>query len=251
MLTKEKILSGAGNSFIFIPCPDLPLSKSNISTQCKNHHVDGLIYLSPSEQADYYMNYFNCDGSSADLCGNGLRATSCYLDLLENRKEATVQTPSGIYSLYKTSDGQYAVSYPPVQAPLQGVQLDEYSCYFLHVGIPHIVLFVDALPSYPVFTIGRQLRFHPTLAPAGANINFVQVIDNNLLHIRTYERGVEEETLACGSGCLSAYLTALHLKKISSPCQIRVQSNAILSHKMQSNGHILQAGPVTELSPTH
>jgi diaminopimelate epimerase len=117
--------------------------------------------------------------------------------------------------------------------PLEGVLL---SGHFLRVGVPHVVVPVDNLEEVPIRQWGREVRFHRMFQPAGTNVNFVRVKDHHALEVRTYERGVEDETLACGTGAVAAGLISARLGKVTSPVAVHTRGGEILTVSFQLDG---------------
>ena len=251
--SKRSKYSGAGNTFVFLsPIQDYKLSKNEAIALCKEEATDGLIYLSPSDRADFYMHFFNLDGTQPGLCGNGLRSIKAYLtDQNFSNLSYTVETPSGIYTLQTEDSGLYSVSYPKpllIKGPIP--LIPGYRGFFVDVGIPHVVVEADDINTLNVNKIGRLIRFSNKLAPNGANVNFYANLSGTN-YIRTYERGVEEETKACGTGALATALILYLFKKSPLPIPITTKSQEILTHyfewgsppKLESLDCIKQIGP--------
>ncbi|MGE3954555.1 MAG: diaminopimelate epimerase [Parachlamydiales bacterium] len=184
--------SGAGNTFWIT---DGEVSAKEL---CQDG-TDGVILLRPSLVANYRMEYYNADDSPADLCGNGLR---CLARFIEERGDPsptqTIETPAGILTT-RLVGALVETSMPRperIKEVLGGT--------LIRVGVPHLVLVVEEVEGVDVAAEGRRLRHHPELGPEGANINWVEITGPKSLKIRTYERGVEGETLACGTGAMAA-----------------------------------------------
>ncbi len=174
--------------------------------------ADGLLVIEPSRRADGRMRIFNADGSEAEMCGNGARCVARYLISASprgTRGHAVVDTCAGVLRADVRGD-HVAITMPaprdlrlgvPVQ--LRGRRLHVHS---INTGVPHAVVPVASLGRMDVDSLGRQLRFHPAFQPAGANVNFVEADARHpdRVKIRTYERGVEGETLACGTGATAS-----------------------------------------------
>ncbi|KAB7732762.1 diaminopimelate epimerase [Rudanella paleaurantiibacter] len=177
---------------------------------------DGLILLQNHPELDFRMVYFNADGAEGSMCGNGGRCIVRFAhDLglftehtrfmaVDGEHEATVT--EGLVSLRMTN--------------VAGIDLGgEYS--FTNTGSPHVVMTVDGLAQYDVVGVGRRLRYSDAFAPKGTNVNFVQTDEDGTLFVRTYERGVEDETYSCGTGVTAAALVANRQSGVSSPVAIR------------------------------
>lgn len=148
------------------------------------------------------MRIFNSDGYEASFCGNGLRCLVAYIQTIDKEKQKlTIETADRVlccsFHLDKVTVNM------PLPASISVEEIDGYSLYLINTGVPHAVFFTDDIQAVFLEEIGRKIRFHPHFAPSGVNVNCIQQIDNHL-HIRTYERGVEAETLSCGSGAAAA-----------------------------------------------
>lgn len=172
--------------------------------------ADGLLVLGKSGKADLRMRIFNADGSEASMCGNGARCAALYF----SRQCRAVHTPqietkAGIIESRVNGDNVNIKLTEPrdirLDIPLK-VSGRSLRVNFINTGVPHAVIFVCGLNAIDVKTLGRQIRFHRLFHPAGANVDFIEALSNNSLKIRTYERGVEDETLACGTGSVAGAL---------------------------------------------
>lgn len=186
--------------------------------------ADGILLLESSQRHDFSLRYYNSDGSLGEMCGNGARAAAYYawrhgiagpkmtFEVLGVSYEATIK-----------DTGVCLIMPPPVfiqEFPGVADQADGVEGGYLNVGVPHYVLFVDDVELVDVETIGRKYRYHSAFQPWGTNTNFVQVVDRNQIKIRTYERGVEAETLACGTGTISAAILAYRQRAIQLPVTV-------------------------------
>ncbi len=229
-------MNGAGNDFIVIDNRDLsiPLDADTIEALCDRHRgigADGLLAVEPATQgADYRFRYYNADGGEAEMCGNGARCFGRFAAHLTEKppKRVTFETQAGILSAEMVGDEvRIAMSAPkdlqlaiPTTLPGLDAQL-----HFINTGVPHVVAFVpggEAFEDLDVYRHGRAIREHPAFAPAGTNANFATVLRPGHLEIRTYERGVEDETLACGTGMVACALIHHLLTGAPSPIQIDV-----------------------------
>jgi len=216
-------VSGSGNDFLALPEPADEPSPEAIRAWCRRGvsvGADGLFTLRRSGAGAVVMDYRNADGTPAGLCLNGTRcAARLAFDLGWAADRVTVETGAGALAARRLDATRVAVAAPPPTAPPEPLTLEaegaSWTAWRLTVGVPHLVLlWPDDLTSAPVAALGRALRRHPALAPAGANVNFARFTGPGLsgpdrLEIRTYERGVEAETLACGTGVLAAAAVAL------------------------------------------
>jgi len=188
--------------------------------------ADGILVLEKSKKADFKMRVFNADGSEAEMCGNGLRCAVLYEGAHGRTsaqahpipqgcgagkrisKKITVETKAGIYEGEIAGEDRVKVKMEDpkdlkLSFPLK-VNGRKIKINFINTGVPHAVVFVEGLDKIDARTIGRAIRYHNEFKPKGANVNFVEIIDDNNIKIRTYERGVEGETLACGTGAVAS-----------------------------------------------
>jgi len=185
--------------------------------------ADGLILIEDSQVANFRWRFFNADGSPAEMCGNGMRCVARYAfeEGLAPEK-MTVETDAGIVEAEVLGRSVKVKLTPPGDFNFN-LKAEGLTLHFVNTGVPHAVVFVDALELVDVNGVGRKVRFSPLLAPAGANVNFVEVrLDR--ISVRTYERGVEAETLACGTGAVASALIAAKLFGLSSPVEVEVRS---------------------------
>lgn len=225
-------MSGSGNDFIIIDDRDGQLDeldKSALAVYLCRRQVsigaDGLIFMERSQRADFRMNYFNSDGSSAAMCGNGARCAAYSNSMINGKSEIKIETDAGIVIAKILSvQGSVEIQMPGAELLLPNIELviDGLPMRFdlYNTGVPHAVTFVDDIESVPVKHWGREIRYHRRFMPDGANADFVEVIDDETLRIRTYERGVEDETLACGTGAIAAALSAHRKKLVKMPVNV-------------------------------
>ena len=231
---------GCGNDFILIDDRThqlLPYLASYIPSLChrrKGIGADGVIFVHSSECADYRMRYFNADGREADMCGNGLRCLFRFLlDLNVIDTSAKIESNAGTLSVsldtQSTQNIRIEMPIPKIEQSI--FQLDfgdqSFSIQVIDTGVPHAIVFTEHLDSLDIQSIGSHIRYHPLFQPAGVNVTFVQVHGTGL-HIRTYERGVEAETLACGTGAVAAAIGSAISDKSLVPTFIQVASGDLL-----------------------
>jgi len=204
---------GAGNDFIMIDCRNADekvFSLEVVKHLCNRHlgiGADGLILLLKDNSTDFRMKYFNSDGKEGTMCGNGGRCIAAFARDLGIIKDKTVF--SGIDGLHQASFLGHE------RVDLQMIDVKEVKRFddgfLINTGSPHFVCFKNSIKDINVFEEGREMRHQERFSSSGANINFVETIDNNSFKIRTFERGVEDETLACGTGsvasAISSYIT--------------------------------------------
>jgi len=218
-------MSGTGNDFIMIDNMNLGLKTdlSNLAIRLCHRRfgigADGIILIEPSNEADFTMRIFNSDGSEAEMCGNGSRCAARFAagqGIAGNRMK--FKTLAGIIEAELNRDGAAIKLTDPagmkkdIPVTIKGM---EYMVQFINTGVPHAVLFMDDVESVPVRILGGMIRHHEALRPAGTNVNFVQVVDKGTIRVRTYERGVEDETFACGTGATASALLSAALKDVS------------------------------------
>ncbi len=234
-------LSGCGNDFILIDNRDQKLSAAPITMFKQLCHrqngigADGIIWLEHTQQNTASIRLFNSDGSEAESCGNAFRCLLTYLRGQNPQQAAyTVQTP------FTTIRGAWENSLIRLEFPdptdiqwnlsLQ-VEGQTFFCHYLNTSVPHVVVFVDSLDTTDVAQLGRALRHHPHFAHQGTNVNFASITHTGLpaqISYRTYERGVEAETLACGTGAIAVALTSSYLYNLTSPLALTTRSGETL-----------------------
>jgi diaminopimelate epimerase len=232
-------MSGSGNDFIIIDNRDLSLNVGDLSEFARKicrHKLsvgaDGLFLIEPSTMADFKWQFFNSDGSMAEMCGNGSRCVAryAYLNGITGRK-MTFETIAGIISA-EVNEDVVKVKLTDPSSVISGEKIDVDGRIFVldsvNTGVPHAVAFVDDLQSFAVAEWGRKIRFHEHYAPKGTNADFACVLSGHKIQLRTYERGVENETLACGTGTVAAALAAAQRGLAESPVDVLVQSGEIL-----------------------
>lgn len=211
----------SGNDFVIIDKSHEPraISYERLAKKICNRKfgvgADGLLILEKSKVVDAKMRIFNADGSEAEMCGNGARCAASYLSsrlsALSLKQKLRIEAMAGIIDAQVKADNIKVRLTDPkglkIDLPIK-VNNRKLIVNFINTGVPHTVIFAEGLNKIDVFNLGRQIRYHQRFAPAGTNVDFIEVINNNSLKIRTYERGVEDETLACGTGAVAAALVA-------------------------------------------
>jgi diaminopimelate epimerase len=258
MTIKFTKMHGAGNDFVVIDNLDgrLDLTTEQIAFLCDRRFgvgADGLLLLEkgPTEELDAQMVYYNADGSRAEMCGNGARCFTSFalahqlgLDgRLKFRTDAGDMegiAENGIITVQMT---------PAVETRLSlRINLDSgpATVHYTDTGVPHVVKFVEDIESVDIKPEGSELRFHNAFQPRGANVNFAQV-DGNRVLVRTYERGVEDETLACGTGVTAVAILAHLVHQIEKPVSLRVAGGDTLGVDFNIDGetidHVTLTGP--------
>ena len=241
-------LSGAGNDFVIIDNRDFFFKGDvsefvrKVSRRGMSVGADGVILVEPSANADFKMRYFNSDGSEGETCGNGSRCIARFAYLKGIAKETmTFETIAGMYQAVIQPDGRVKVQVSnPKDLKLNitlPVSTGNLLVHFINTGVPHAVIPMEqGLDTYDVFNLGREIRNHKAFAPAGTNANFIQVLNEREIRVRTYERGVENETLACGTGSIAAAIIMEILGKAKSPVSLITQSGQVLTISFERNG---------------
>jgi diaminopimelate epimerase len=227
-----------GNDFIIIDSenlsPEVNLSELTqaLCLRKKSIGADGLLIYDKSELCDFKMRIFNPDGQEVNMCGNGARCLALYALKKKLTKEAfKIETRAGIIEADMTGSSPKLKLTDPKDIKLNltlKLKEGEIKVHFVDTGVPHVVCLVKDLDDFDVLEIGRQIRYHKSFEPEGTNANFIQLQDDKGLKIRTYERGVEDETLACGTGAAAGALIASKVKNLTSPVDLKVKSGQLL-----------------------
>ncbi|MDO8662274.1 MAG: diaminopimelate epimerase [Candidatus Omnitrophota bacterium] len=177
--------------------------------------ADGLLVLEKSRKADIKMRIFNADGSEAEMCGNGARCAAYYLSqnvslrAPKGRSNLKIETKAGVIeSIVKGNNIKINLTEPSnlkLDIPI-GINNRLIKVNFINTGVPHAVIFVEGLDQIDVASIGSKIRYHRKFIPVGTNVDFMEILSKDSIKVRTYERGVEDETLACGTGSVAAAL---------------------------------------------
>jgi len=227
-------MNGTGNDFILINnmsgAFDAVKEPAFVRAVCRRMlsvGADGLICIEPSRTCDFAWRFFNADGSEAEMCGNGARCAARFaVEQGIAGPDLAFETLAGSIRAHVADSSVRVLLSPPggletgIRIAVDGI---EHVLHCLNTGVPHAVLFVDDLEHAPVAALGRAVRYHERFAPQGTNVNFVSQARDNMLHIRTYERGVEGETLACGTGSVASALVAAALGRVSLPVVLQTR----------------------------
>jgi diaminopimelate epimerase len=232
-------MSGSGNDFILIDNRDGSLAVGDmaafVKSVCRRKvsvGADGVIVIEPSDRVDFRWRFFNADGSEAEMCGNGGRCAARFA-LLKGiaGQKVRFETGAGIIDAeVRGSVVKLRLTDPRDAVMDERIQVGEQTLcvHRINTGVPHVVHFTDHLEGLDVFNTGRAIRHHEHYRPAGTNANFAAVVDGHTLRIRTYERGVEDETLACGTGAVASALIAARKGFVEPPVDVRVQGGETL-----------------------
>jgi diaminopimelate epimerase len=218
---------GTGNDFVVFVHPEQSDSYFSriaviVCDRRKGIGADGILLIRKEQGYDFRMVYFNADGSRASFCGNGARALVllAYVEGIAPYQMRFVSDAGEHKGL--VSDGKPSVSLPDPTDVKLNLRLDEFffPVHFVNSCVPHVVVFVGNVKTFDVRDIGSGIRYHKHFAPAGTNANFVHIGSDGSVSVRTYERGVEAETLACGTGAVAVAAVLHKLKGMRSPIEL-------------------------------
>lgn len=250
-------MSGAGNDFVVADnrSGQFRAEPAVVARICDRRFgvgADGLLLVEPSKTADFFMRYYNADGSEAEMCGNGARCIArFYSERCDTAKrELRFETRAGL--IEATVGGEHVrlkLSKPYDVRLHQSIHLKggtrEY--HFVNTGVPHAVFFTDDADREMIQDVGAEIRHHKDFAPRGTNVDWVQRRGGNAIRVRTYERGVEAETLACGTGVVASGIVAHLVHDVPLPVKVTVQSGRILEVNFSRDGEdfrdVTLAGP--------
>ena len=232
-------MNGSGNDFIVINNMKKEFSSDEfrkyIPLLCRRKlsvGADGVIILEPSSKYDFKWRFFNSDGSEAEMCGNGSRCAAQfeYLEGISD-KNLKFETLAGVIEAEVKENTVKVLMTKPFDLRLDYEILINGNKYFIssiNTGVPHVVKFVKELENYDVKKMGRLIRNHEIFQPNGTNVNFVTCVDKNTIKIRTYERGVEDETLACGTGAVASALISYKKGFVKKPVYVNNMGGEVL-----------------------
>jgi len=232
-------MSGSGNDFILIDNRDLSLDVGDLPAFARrlcarkiSVGADGLFLIEPSASVDFKWQFFNSDGSVGEMCGNGARCVArwAYQTGVTGAK-LSFETLAGIIDAEVADDVvKVRLTDPSLLRQNVNLVMEGGGCGLdsIDTGVPHAVCFVDSVEAAEVVVTGRQIRRHEYFQPKGTNANFASVQNLHQMRVRTYERGVEDETLACGTGVVASVLAAAGRNLVETPVDVTVQSGEIL-----------------------
>ena len=251
-------LTGAGNDFVLIDKklnPEISIDSELIKRICDRRFgigADGLLTIDDSANIDFKMEYFNSDGSSGMLCGNGARCIIKYADFSGRI--------NGTHTKFTFNDEKFSgelIDEDVIKFQLnspsklkQNFEIDilnkKFNVSFIDTGAHHVVVNIDepinaieSIKTFPVEEFGREIRYSKYFEPLGTNVNFISIKDD-IINIRTYERGVEQETLACGTGSVASAIIAFNEGKISTPAKIKTKGGDILEVDFKISKNIVE-----------
>jgi len=256
-------MHGAGNDFVLIddragtfPVHD-HLLLAMLAAPRTGIACEGVILLQKSSVADFRMVFFNPDGTEADLCGNGARCVAAFAREIgvTTAPAMTFETRAGLVDAEVSASGAVKVWMPEPKNRRYGLQVKVGDRFvagdYVEAGVPHFIVPCESVASVDVEGLGRALRLSDAFAPNGTNVDFVQFIPAHKALIRTYERGVEAESGACGTGAVATAVVAVETKKMSLPVHIRTSQGYTLTvdgdwRHAKSTGFTL-TGPVKKV----
>jgi diaminopimelate epimerase len=226
-------MNGAGNDFVLLDnrAGELQLSAEEIVRICDRHRgvgADGILLLERAANgADFRMRYYNADGGEAEMCGNGARCFARFADRVAGPMQSlSFETPAGVIGAQLHGESvSLQMSEPKdlrlnLEIPFQNEKL---VAHFINSGVPHVVVPVSNLEAVDVKGSGARIRRHEMFVPKGANANFLEKRSPAEIAIRTYERGVEDETLACGTGVVASALIFAATENVDGPISVQVR----------------------------
>ena len=250
-------MHGAGNDFILIDDRDLTFPAGNtgaiarVSVRRTGVGCEGVILIQPSQKADFRMRFFNPDGNEVEMCGNGARCVASLAHQIGVASSPmTIDTVAGVLTadlvgeqvrLHMTDPHGWRMG----QEMVVGGLLRSYG--FVNTGVPHAVLECDDIERCDVQALGSEIRHHANFAPQGTNANFFVITGGSSLSIRTYERGVEDETLACGTGIVATALIEARSGRVEMPVVVSARGG----YELTVDGRLTDDGAesVTLLGP--
>jgi diaminopimelate epimerase len=223
-------MNGAGNDFILFDnrTGDIDLDRNQIAHLCDRHRgigADGILLLeNPTNRADFRMRYFNADGGEAEMCGNGARCFARFANKVTGKNEKiSFETPAGVISAELNGDLVTLRMTEPSDLRLNidlSMAAQNKTIHFINSGVLHVVIPVAKIDDAAVRSEGAAIRYHKTFSPNGTNVNFIEKRGPNKIAIRTYERGVEDETLACGTGIVASALVFAAIEDREGPVTV-------------------------------
>lgn len=239
-ITFHKLVA-SGNDFLVIDNRTKVIKDHKAFAQkvCRQHlgvGADGVLFIETARKEDFLLRIINSDGSEAEACGNGYRCVGLYAHrLLGFPKSMTAETLAGPIQIYvgketikvkmaNPKDYQKTVSINAL-----GLKGSKLNAAFINTGVPHTVIFAEQIKKIEVEEIGRKIRHHKLFKPRGTNVNFVEVTGKNSISVRTYERGVEAETLACGTGAVASAVVGYLSQRVEAPVEVTTKSGEVLN----------------------
>jgi len=248
-------MNGAGNDFILFDnrTGSIDLDRYQIAQLCDRHRgigADGVLLLEkPTNGADFRMRYFNADGGEAEMCGNGARCFARFANKVGGQKQTiSFETPAGVISAELKGDLVTLRMTDPTDLRLNvnlSTAAEEKTIHFINSGVPHVVIPVTKINDADVRREGAEIRYHKMFSPNGTNVNFIEKRGSNKIAIRTYERGVEDETLACGTGIVASALIFAALEECEGPITVLARGGDELRVSFEKTQHQFRSVTLT------
>ena len=249
-------LSGAGNDFIFIDNRQMRVPQeqqsefaSRVCRRMFSVGADGVMFIENSDSVDFLWKFYNSDGSLAEMCGNGARCAARFA-LMKGiaGKKMSFETLAGVINAEVCEDNTVRIGMTPPEDFQTDISLvlsgKEYKADFLNTGVPHAVVYINEnIENIPVREFGELVRYHQQFSPKGTNANFISRLTDDMLAVRTYERGVEDETRACGTGAVAAALCASIKLGMKSPIRVKTSGGEILTILFDKTKNPVEAKP--------
>lgn len=239
-------MNGAGNDFVLLDNRqgDVHLTSAQIARICDRHRgvgADGVLLIEPARNgADFRMRYYNSDGGEAEMCGNGARCFARFAARVAGPfSDVKFETQAGVIGAKLEGEIVTLNMSEPTDLRMNiDVALESQTLHghFVNSGVPHVVVPVKDLEATDVHGLGSAVRRHAMFQPKGTNVNFLAERGENRIEIRTYERGVEAETLACGTGVVASAITHAASKNLAGPIRVRVRGGDELSVGFRRDG---------------
>jgi len=247
-------LSGAGNDFIVIDNRNnsihlTPVRIQELCTRRTGIGADGLIFIEPSSMYSFSMKYYNADGFPGSMCGNGGRCAVYFAHTIgitgSSETCYTFEANGNRYDAWITGEETVKLRMLPPKEFRNDIEIEGLICHSVNTGSPHAVVYTSDLEHIKVTEIGKTIRHRTDIFPEGSNVNFIEITSPESITIRTFERGVEDETLACGTGAVAAALMSHHIGKINaSTILVKVKSGDTLQVQFNENmDEVFLTGP--------
>lgn len=252
-------MTGAGNDFILFDNRKglyNAVSWDRLAPEICDRHfgvgADGLLVVEAGKDVDFSLKYFNSDGSCGGMCGNGGRCAAYFFMSEKSVPHCNFVSLGYAYSCNRHDDLNISIKMKSVSIDNIKYNIDIYNnqipIYFIDTGAPHAVIFIDDLPADSkqsilesgIAELGRIIRNHTMFHPDGTNVDFITIIDDHMVSMRTYERGVEAETLACGTGAVASACVEYLVNDFPPPIRIHTRSNHILTVNFKVEGTLIK-----------
>jgi diaminopimelate epimerase len=227
-------MEATGNDFVVLDARALSYTSRRLSTMAKKLSArktgigaNGLLVLEKSKKADFRMRIFNPDGTEPDMCGNGSRCIALYAKSNNIAGSSmSIETGAGLLNA-RVSGCDVKINMTRPKDIRLDIKLNlhkkPYNFHYINTGVPHVVCFVRRLNKFDMELFGRRIRYHNIFMPQGVNVNIVELAGKSSISIRTYERGVEAETLACGTGSVASALITALINGYSPPVKVKTR----------------------------